>query len=572
MNDKITKDDIITSVPGSVMPASADKGSDDKRPQQDEQVGGSTTEEALSEVSKSLKDLTEELSTERMESKKERTQEKQKAPKPQKEITQPVSKDISGSTGGPSKEQQEALAAAGELGQGGLMSLAPELGMLVSSVSKPLKDLGSMTKKVATTTSDFFGKDKVQKAEVSPTSSSAPSATRSAKSSLTKKSELIENSGGVDKYLEEAEEVRDLRHKEMMEVLEEIRDGNSSESLGGVVGGIGKALGKLGGAIAGGFGLKKLFGKGSPKAPASPKSTKISPKAPASPKSPKVSSKTSSKALTKSTKSLSKPIKALSKPLGAVGRGVGKVAGGVVAPVLSLAQSAGTLTSFHREGVSNTVQRYKDEWSGEDWLNPSKMAAVAGDWGGEKVADVSSFIAGYKSPEENARRAEDSYHKMMEIRNRLKKEKKVATPTGIEPELATQQGTTKAATKVEELEVEPELATIVLPPEVSVTNQGVANQGVANLEELMSIPSSKSARIDNAMISRQVESKNSERVGEVMKESVTTSINNISNTQQAAVPPVPQSNLPTQSQSSPSINVPSNPNDLGLIGLQSGAI
>lgn len=80
-----------------------------------------------------------------------------------------------------------------------------------------------------------------------------------------------------------------------------------------------------------------------------------------------------------------------------LGTGVGnaaKVAAKAAGALGSLIQTSSVLKDFITDGVSNTVEGYKKNWGGWDWLNPSKMAAVAGDWIGDKVGDLAHVLSG----------------------------------------------------------------------------------------------------------------------------------------------------------------------------------
>jgi hypothetical protein len=80
-----------------------------------------------------------------------------------------------------------------------------------------------------------------------------------------------------------------------------------------------------------------------------------------------------------------------------LGTGVGnvaKVAAKAAGALGSLIQTGSVLKDFITDGVSNTVEGYKKNWGGWDWLNPSKMAAVAGDWIGDKVGDLAYVLSG----------------------------------------------------------------------------------------------------------------------------------------------------------------------------------
>lgn len=80
-----------------------------------------------------------------------------------------------------------------------------------------------------------------------------------------------------------------------------------------------------------------------------------------------------------------------------LGTGVGnvaKVAAKAAGALGSLIQTGSVLKDFITDGVSNTVEGYKKNWGGWDWLNPSKMAAVAGDWIGDKVGDLAHVLSG----------------------------------------------------------------------------------------------------------------------------------------------------------------------------------
>lgn len=63
---------------------------------------------------------------------------------------------------------------------------------------------------------------------------------------------------------------------------------------------------------------------------------------------------------------------------------------GVVAPLVSLVESGLVAKDFAEKGVEGTVEDYKKNWGGLDWLNPAKMAAIGGAWVGEKIGDMIS--------------------------------------------------------------------------------------------------------------------------------------------------------------------------------------
>ena len=63
---------------------------------------------------------------------------------------------------------------------------------------------------------------------------------------------------------------------------------------------------------------------------------------------------------------------------------------GVVTPIVSLVESGLVAKDFAEKGVEGTVEDYKKNWGGLDWLNPAKMAAIGGAWVGEKIGDMIS--------------------------------------------------------------------------------------------------------------------------------------------------------------------------------------
>lgn len=76
--------------------------------------------------------------------------------------------------------------------------------------------------------------------------------------------------------------------------------------------------------------------------------------------------------------------------------------------IVSLIQSGDVLKDFATKGVGNSVQEIKDNWGGSDWINPSKMAAVAFDWIGEKAIDVFSPRMTKNEIQENANKIANS--------------------------------------------------------------------------------------------------------------------------------------------------------------------
>ena len=74
----------------------------------------------------------------------------------------------------------------------------------------------------------------------------------------------------------------------------------------------------------------------------------------------------------------------------------------------SLVQTGDVLKDFATKGVGNSVQEMKDNWGGSDWINPSKIAAVAGDWLGEKAVDIFSPRMSRDEIQENANKITNS--------------------------------------------------------------------------------------------------------------------------------------------------------------------
>lgn len=72
---------------------------------------------------------------------------------------------------------------------------------------------------------------------------------------------------------------------------------------------------------------------------------------------------------------------------------------GLLASPVSIVESGSVLLDFANKGVHGTIDDYKKNWSGWDYINPSKLAAVGGGWFGDKIA--SAFT---DSPEEMAKK------------------------------------------------------------------------------------------------------------------------------------------------------------------------
>lgn len=112
-----------------------------------------------------------------------------------------------------------------------------------------------------------------------------------------------------------------------------------------------------------------------------------------------------------------------SKFMGKLGT-VGKAAGSIG----SLMQTGEVLSDFSNKGVTTAVQDIKDNWGGWDWLNPSKMSAVAGDWIGEQVGDFMSWVSGGMSDEERKKMIEENYKKIQAQKAQLKSPKTPQQP------------------------------------------------------------------------------------------------------------------------------------------------
>ena len=103
----------------------------------------------------------------------------------------------------------------------------------------------------------------------------------------------------------------------------------------------------------------------------------------------------------------------IGKLIGKVGKGVGgvaakgaKVFSKVLGPVMSLYETGSVMKDFATKGTTQTVDEYKKNWKWYDYLNPSKMAAVGGDWVGDKIGNfISTGSFSGLTPEEQMERA-----------------------------------------------------------------------------------------------------------------------------------------------------------------------
>lgn len=57
-------------------------------------------------------------------------------------------------------------------------------------------------------------------------------------------------------------------------------------------------------------------------------------------------------------------------------------------PLLVIWQSISALLDFKKNGVAGTLEDWKKNWGGLDWINPVKMAGLASGWVGDKVGDL----------------------------------------------------------------------------------------------------------------------------------------------------------------------------------------
>jgi len=65
--------------------------------------------------------------------------------------------------------------------------------------------------------------------------------------------------------------------------------------------------------------------------------------------------------------------------------GFAKTALRALGPILTIIETIMAFKDFATKGVSETIEGWKENWSGWDWINPVKLAGVAGQWVGDKI-------------------------------------------------------------------------------------------------------------------------------------------------------------------------------------------
>lgn len=63
------------------------------------------------------------------------------------------------------------------------------------------------------------------------------------------------------------------------------------------------------------------------------------------------------------------------------------VLGKVFAPLMVIAQSISALLEIKEKGVAKTLEDWKKNWGGTDWINPAKWAGLGAGWVGDKIGD-----------------------------------------------------------------------------------------------------------------------------------------------------------------------------------------
>ena len=69
-------------------------------------------------------------------------------------------------------------------------------------------------------------------------------------------------------------------------------------------------------------------------------------------------------------------------------KGLIGVLGKVVAPLMVIIQSISAILDFKEKGVAGTLEDWKKNWGGTDWINPAKYAGLFYGWVGDKVGDL----------------------------------------------------------------------------------------------------------------------------------------------------------------------------------------
>ena len=66
---------------------------------------------------------------------------------------------------------------------------------------------------------------------------------------------------------------------------------------------------------------------------------------------------------------------------------IGSAAITALAPILTIIETIKAAKEFADKGVAETVEDWKENFGGWDWINPVKLTAIGAGWAGEKIAD-----------------------------------------------------------------------------------------------------------------------------------------------------------------------------------------